>query len=85
MWDWNPEIINLGGFGIRWYSLMFVAAFILGLRLMKRFTSTITLLLKTRSVIYVRIRFYVDRMRLEMYSLQLGLLPKSFTRNHITI
>ncbi|WP_281979644.1 prolipoprotein diacylglyceryl transferase [Tenacibaculum mesophilum] len=36
VWDWNPEIINLGGFGIRWYSLMFVAAFILGLRLMKK-------------------------------------------------
>ncbi len=36
VWDWNPEIINLGGFGIRWYSLMFVAAFILGLQLMKK-------------------------------------------------
>ncbi|TDQ27915.1 prolipoprotein diacylglyceryl transferase [Tenacibaculum caenipelagi] len=36
VWDWNPEIINIGGFGIRWYSLMFVAAFVLGLRLMKK-------------------------------------------------
>ena len=36
VWDWNPELINIGGFGIRWYSLMFVAAFILGLRLMKK-------------------------------------------------
>ncbi|WP_435262276.1 prolipoprotein diacylglyceryl transferase [Tenacibaculum sp. nBUS_03] len=36
VWDWNPEIIKIGGFGIRWYSLMFVAAFILGLHLMKK-------------------------------------------------
>ncbi len=36
VWDWNPELINIGGFGIRWYSLMFVAAFVLGLRLMKK-------------------------------------------------
>lgn len=36
VWDWNPEIMNIGGFGIRWYSLMFVAAFVLGLRLMKK-------------------------------------------------
>ena len=36
VWDWNPEIIKIGGFGIRWYSIMFVAAFILGLHLMKK-------------------------------------------------
>ena len=34
---WNPsEGIDLGFFVVRWYSLMFVAAFILGLRLMKK-------------------------------------------------
>jgi prolipoprotein diacylglyceryl transferase len=34
---WDPSIgINLGFFTIRWYSLMFVAAFLLGLRLMKK-------------------------------------------------
>lgn len=34
---WDPSIgIDLGFFTIRWYSLMFVAAFILGLRLMKK-------------------------------------------------
>ena len=35
-WNWNPEIFNIGGFSIRWYSLMFIAAFLLGLRLMKK-------------------------------------------------
>lgn len=35
-WDWNPEIFNVGGFSIRWYSLMFVIAFILGTQLMKK-------------------------------------------------
>jgi prolipoprotein diacylglyceryl transferase len=35
--EWNPSIgIDLGFFVIRWYSLMFVAAFLLGLRLMKK-------------------------------------------------
>ncbi len=35
--EWNPSIgIDLGFFVIRWYSLMFVTAFILGLRLMKK-------------------------------------------------
>ena len=35
--DWNPSIgIDVGFFTIRWYSMMFVAAFLLGLRLMKK-------------------------------------------------
>ena len=34
---WDPSLgIDLGFFIIRWYSLMFVAAFIVGLRLMKK-------------------------------------------------
>ncbi|MGJ8760817.1 MULTISPECIES: prolipoprotein diacylglyceryl transferase [unclassified Polaribacter] len=34
---WDPSIgIDLGFFIVRWYSLMFVAAFLLGLRLMKK-------------------------------------------------
>ncbi|MEO9571589.1 MAG: prolipoprotein diacylglyceryl transferase [Polaribacter sp.] len=34
---WDPSIgIDLGFFVVRWYSLMFVAAFLLGLRLMKK-------------------------------------------------
>ena len=34
---WDPSLgIDLGFFTIRWYSLMFVAAFIIGLRLMKK-------------------------------------------------
>ncbi|MFY0604180.1 MAG: prolipoprotein diacylglyceryl transferase [Flavobacteriaceae bacterium] len=34
---WDPSIgIDLGFFTIRWYSIMFVAAFLLGLRLMKK-------------------------------------------------
>ena len=35
--EWNPSIgIDLGFFVIRWYSLMFVTAFLLGLRIMKK-------------------------------------------------
>ncbi len=35
--EWNPSIgIDLGFFVVRWYSLMFVVAFLLGLRLMKK-------------------------------------------------
>jgi phosphatidylglycerol:prolipoprotein diacylglycerol transferase len=35
--EWNPSIgIDLGFFVIRWYSLMFVSAFLLGLHLMKK-------------------------------------------------
>ncbi len=34
---WDPSLgIDLGFFTIRWYSLMFVAAFVMGLRLMKK-------------------------------------------------
>jgi len=36
VWDLDPEIFNIGGFSIRWYSLMFVIAFILGTYLMKK-------------------------------------------------
>jgi len=36
--DWNPspEIFKIGSFAIRYYSLMFVIAFVLGLQIMKR-------------------------------------------------
>jgi phosphatidylglycerol:prolipoprotein diacylglycerol transferase len=36
--DWNPniEIFKIGSFAVRYYSLMFVVAFVLGLQLMKR-------------------------------------------------
>ncbi|MFK8060790.1 MAG: prolipoprotein diacylglyceryl transferase [Polaribacter sp.] len=35
--EWSPSIgIDLGFFTIRWYSLMFVAAFLLGIKLMKK-------------------------------------------------
>ena len=35
--EWNPSIgIDLGFFIIRWYSLMFIAAFLLGLHFMKK-------------------------------------------------
>ncbi|PKH51147.1 prolipoprotein diacylglyceryl transferase [Tenacibaculum sp. Bg11-29] len=36
VWDLDPEILKIGSFGIRWYSLMFVGAFVLGLHLMKK-------------------------------------------------
>lgn len=35
-WNLNPEIFNIGGFSVRWYSLMFVISFVLGLNLMKK-------------------------------------------------
>ncbi len=36
--DWNPSkiLFNLGSFGIRYYSLMFVIAFLLGLQIIKK-------------------------------------------------
>ena len=35
--EWDPSLgIDLGFFMVRWYSLMFVAAFLLGLHLMKK-------------------------------------------------
>ncbi len=36
--DWNPspELFKLGGFSVRYYGLMFVIAFMLGIQLMKR-------------------------------------------------
>ena len=36
--DWNPniELFEIGSFAIRYYSLMFVIAFILGLQIMKK-------------------------------------------------
>ena len=36
--DWDPsiELIKIGSFAIRYYSLMFVIAFVLGLQIMKR-------------------------------------------------
>ena len=36
--NWNPniEIFSIGSFSIRYYSLMFVIAFLLGLQIMKR-------------------------------------------------
>lgn len=36
VWDWNPEIFKIGSFSVHWYSLMFVATFILGFYLMKK-------------------------------------------------
>lgn len=36
--DWNPniELVKIGSFAIRYYSLMFVVAFVLGLQIMKK-------------------------------------------------
>ena len=36
--DWNPnvELFKIGSFAIRYYSLMFVIAFVLGLQIMKK-------------------------------------------------
>ncbi len=36
--DWNPniELVKIGSFAIRYYSLMFVIAFVLGLQIMKK-------------------------------------------------
>ncbi len=35
-WVWEPEIFNLWGISVRWYSLMFVIAFFTGINLMKK-------------------------------------------------
>ena len=36
--NWNPdvEIVKIGSFAVRYYSLMFVIAFVLGLQIMKK-------------------------------------------------
>ena len=35
-WNFNPDLFKLGSFPIKYYSLMYVLAFVLGLQLMKR-------------------------------------------------
>lgn len=35
-WNPNPEIFNLGGLSVRWYGLLFVSGFIIGLKLMEK-------------------------------------------------
>ncbi len=35
-WQPSPEIFNLFGFSVRWYGLLFVAGFIIGLKLMEK-------------------------------------------------
>lgn len=36
-WHVNPEIFHIGGFGLRWYSLLFVSGFIIGWYLFRWF------------------------------------------------
>lgn len=36
-WNVNPEIIRIGSFGLRWYSLLFVGGFIIGYFIMRWF------------------------------------------------
>lgn len=35
-WNPNPEIIDIGGFGIRWYGLLFAMAFVFGYLIIKK-------------------------------------------------
>lgn len=35
-WNVNPEIVGIGGFSLRWYSLLFASGFILGYMIVKR-------------------------------------------------
>ncbi len=35
-WNFNPDIIKIGSFPIKYYSLMYVLAFVLGLQIMKK-------------------------------------------------
>ncbi|MFH1194057.1 MAG: prolipoprotein diacylglyceryl transferase family protein, partial [bacterium] len=35
-WNPDPEIINIGGFGIRWYGLLFALGFVFGYFIIKK-------------------------------------------------
>ena len=35
-WNFNPDLFKIGSFPIKYYSLMYVLAFVLGLQIMKR-------------------------------------------------
>jgi len=35
-WEASPEIFNIGGFGLRWYGLMFASGFMIGFSLVRR-------------------------------------------------
>jgi len=35
-WHPNPEIFNIGGFGIRWYGLLFAMGFLFGYIIMQK-------------------------------------------------
>ena len=35
-WNFNPDLFKLGSFPIKYYSLMYVLAFVIGLQLMKK-------------------------------------------------
>ena len=36
-WNPSPEIFSIGGISLRWYSMMFLAGFLIGFQIMKRF------------------------------------------------
>jgi prolipoprotein diacylglyceryl transferase len=36
-WDVSPEIVGIGGFSLRWYSLLFMLGFVIGYFIMKQF------------------------------------------------
>jgi len=36
-WNPNPEILSLGPISLRWYSMMFLAGFLIGFQIMKKF------------------------------------------------
>jgi len=74
---WDPSIgIDLGFFIVRWYSLMFVAAFLLGLRLMKKIYVEDKIPAEKLDVLFMYVRCLLVCVW-EMYFFIVGLIIKT--------
>ena len=85
-WAPNEKLFEIGGFGIHIYSLMFIIAFLLGLRLYKKMfiKENIDQKYLETLFIYMVISTLLGARLGEVCFLQLGLFPKPPIRNFAT-